>query len=52
MDLFEETILTSKMVGQDIRDMETELHEITNQKPARTRVKRDNNIKDKFMFER
>lgn len=45
-------MLTRKEHGQDVRDMETSMHDRRAKLPTATRVKRDVNLKDKFLFER
>lgn len=52
IDRFEDVILTKKEQGQDVRDVESHFHEFTASLPPNSRVKKDANLKDKFMYER
>lgn len=45
-------MLTRKEQGQDVRDMETHINDRKAQIPPATRLKREINAKDKFLFER
>ena len=52
LDMFEETILSKRELGQDIRDMETNFHEKIASEPQTTRERADINVKERFLFER
>jgi hypothetical protein len=52
VDKFEQNVISKKEIGHDVRDLEKRCHDLIESQPPRMRIKKEPNVKDKFLYER